>query len=216
MRVKKIRGHKHIWKRIDQWVNQRKILDVETLAYYQRDYVKIYIHPWSSISMLNSSVVEPKGKTRKKILEGLITIYEAWELQLKELGVPYYLKIWLYEPHFSNSQVVCAIGDHIDFYEITFHRPEETKQLNLNNFGNLSSKMAEFDWEFRINETHLSDTEIGSPDDYYNIEDYNQELAWFNKMLTKKHRVTISNDPRVDAKEYYSFKIGAVWLGGKK
>ncbi len=216
MRIKKIRGHKRIWKRIGQWVSEHKILDTETLAHYQRDYVKIYIHPWSSISMLNSSTVQPKGKTRKKILEGLIEIYEAWEVQLKELGVPYYLKIWLYEPHFSNSQVVCAIGEFLEFYEITFHKPEETKQLNLNNFGNLSSKMAEFGWEFRLDETHLSDTEIGNPDDYYSIEDYNQELTWFNKMLKKKHRVTISTNPQADAKKYYSFKIGEVWLGGEK
>jgi len=215
MRFKKIRGHKRLWKAIDQWKNANLPLDLETLKVRERDYTKIYVHPYSSISMLTSEFPQPKGETRKRIIIGLFEIYEQWELQLKTLNEPYYLKIWLYEPRFSNSQVVCAIGNCLHFYDSTFHKPEISKSLNTNNFGSLEHNISKFNWEYRYDEEHMNNAELGNPEDYYSIEAYNQEKAWIQQRLKKPHRVTKYTEPIGDATEGYSFKKGVIWIGEK-
>ena len=68
MKVKKIRGHKRIWADIEKWRSSNLIFDIENLKSRERDYAKIWIHPFSGYSMLNSQFPEPKGETRKRIL----------------------------------------------------------------------------------------------------------------------------------------------------
>jgi hypothetical protein len=129
MKTKKIRGHKRIWKDIEKWKNANLKLDLEHLKQNERDYAKIGVYPFSAISLTNSQIPEPKTKTKKRILNGLLDIYDSWKNQLDQLNEPYYLKIWLFEPRFSKSQVVCAIGNSIDFYKNTFIFPENTRKF---------------------------------------------------------------------------------------
>ena len=120
MKTKKVRGHRRRWSDIDRWVETHKNLNLEYLKEYQRDYAKIRVHPWSGISLTNSQTPEPTRQTKTKILSGLIEIYDSWKNELDKLGENYYLKIWLFEQRFASSQVVCALGDYLEFYENTF------------------------------------------------------------------------------------------------
>ncbi len=216
IRTKKIRGHKRRWRHIDNWVETNKYLDIDYLKTNQRDYSKIWVHPWSGISMIGSEIPEFRGKTRKKILKGLIEIYDSWKSALDKLNKPYYLKIWLYEPNFSRSQVVCAIGDLLDFYKITFHDPNDGKRLKSQQYGSLEKEIDQFNWHHRLEEHHFDNTEPGNPDMYDSLEDYEEDKKWFDKMLSKPHRTTQYNEPIGEATESYSFKIGDVWLGEKR
>ena len=123
--MKKLRGHNRIFKKIEKWKHENLHLDIDALESYQRNYVKIYVSPFSDISIAGREIPSPKGKTKKLILESLFEIHNSWEEQLKNLEQPYYLAIWLYEPNFKNSQVVCAIGDYLDWYNVTFYRPKD-------------------------------------------------------------------------------------------
>ncbi|MCY7828337.1 hypothetical protein P8860_16640 [Bacillus spizizenii] len=38
------------------------------------------------------------------ILEAMIEVYQSWSQQMKRLNESFYLKIWLYNPNFINSQ----------------------------------------------------------------------------------------------------------------
>lgn len=77
IRYKKIRGHKRIWKDLDFWVENNKKLDIEYLKQRQREYVKVWVYPFSGISVLNSQFSPPKGKTRRKIVKGIFEIYHS-------------------------------------------------------------------------------------------------------------------------------------------
>jgi len=218
VRQKKIRGHKRRQKQIDNWRLDNLSLDLTDYLLNQRDryYAKIRVHPWSGLSLTNSVTPEPTGKTKQKILNGLLDIYEDWKKQLDKLGQPYYLKVWLFEPRFSQSQVVCAMGDNIDFYENTFYKPHTNKTIQLDNYGSLKTKLSKLNWDYRLDEDHYDNTEVGEPEIYASRQDYEETKTWFDKLLKKPHRTNKFNEPIGDTTESYSFKRGEIWLGGQK
>ncbi|MCH2231317.1 MAG: hypothetical protein MK105_13325 [Crocinitomicaceae bacterium] len=215
MKTKKVRGHRRRWSDIDRWVETHKNLNLEYLKEYQRDYAKIRVHPWSGVSLTNSQTPEPTRQTKTKILSGLIEIYDSWKNELDKLGENYYLKIWLFEPRFASSQVVCALGDYLDFYENTFYKPEKYKKLDPTNYGLIKDVIANFNWEYRLDEDHFDNSEPGDPELYATLADYEEDKRWYEKMLKKPHRTTKFKDPIGEATESYSFKKGNVWLGEK-
>lgn len=204
-RYKKIRGHKRIWKNIDYWVENSKKLDINYLKENQREYVKVWVHPYSGISVLNSEFSPPKGKTRQKIITGLLKIHNSWKDELDKLNEPFYLRIWFYNNNVSNSQIVCAIGDNINFYENTFYNPKENKPFPLDNFG--------LNWEHRHLETHVCQQDIGEIDDYYSEEDYIQNKKWVERIMNHpKARKSEQKEFNGNITTYFSIKSSDVWL----
>ena len=206
IRTKKIRGHKRIWKGIENWKNHNLQLDLEQVKSYQREYTKIWVRPYSDLCLGNSSTPVPKGKTRKKIIAGLFKIHANWKKQLDTLNEPYYLKIWFYNSDISRSQVVCAIGDFISFYDSTFHNPKENKPFPFN--------ANELNWKHRIDEDHYNEEDIiGDPFEWASDDDFRANKKWIEKRLKKPHRVTEEKYDDGVVKIYHSFKTSDVWLG---
>lgn len=207
IRYKKIRGHKRIWKNIDNWVENNKELDLAYLQHRKREYVKVWIPPFGNISVLNSEFSPPKGKTRKKIVDGIFTIYNNWKKQLDELKEPYYLKIWFFPNDVSKCQVVCAIGEFLDFYNITFYKPDFSKPFPENS--------RDLNWEYRHQEHHITKNDIDEPDSFYSLKDFLENKKWIeNIMKNSKTRIAKSKDGNGDEIIYYSIKDCDVWIGG--
>ncbi len=211
MKTKKIRGHNRIWKNIEKWKKANLKLDLENLKNYERDYAKILIHPFSGISLTNSGNPEPKGETKERILNGLFDIYENWKNQLDGLNEPYYLKIWLFEPRFSKSQVVCAIGNSIDFYNTSFNNPQKVEEFKTDFVEIKKKRIENFYWEHKLDEDFIFSTDIGNPEDYETEKEYLEDKKWFNDRLKKKHTKKTLNDRT----ESYAFELGKVWIGEK-
>lgn len=218
MRQKKIRGHNRRHKQIDNWRVDNLSLDLTDYLLNERDryYAKIRVHPWSGLSLTNSVTPQPTRKTKQKMLNGLLDIYENWKTQLDKLGQPYYLKVWLFEPRFSQSQVVCAIGDNVGFYENTFFKPDTEKTIQLDSYGTIKTKLSKLNWDYRLDEDHYDNTEVGEPENYASRQDYEDTVKWFDKLLKTPHRTHKFKEPIGEAKESYSFKRGDIWLGGQK
>lgn len=213
MKIKKIRGQRRRWKDINNWVESHKVLDLDYLESSHREYAKINVHPWSGISMLNSEFLVVSGETRKRMIKGLFEIYKSWKLELDKLDEPYYLKIWLYNPHFSKSQVVCAIGNFLNFYESTFHLPGNKKEMTSNDFGSLRQEASQFKWEYALNEEHLDNSVLGSQEDYETLEEFEEKKKLLEDKLKKPHRTIKTEEDFGAATEFYSFYKGDVWLG---
>ncbi len=210
MKYQKIRGHKRRQKAIEQWRLENLELRLDLIKKYNYYHVDIVVHPWCDLSLINSAFPEPKRKTKQLILNGLIDIYHSWKIQLDKIGQPYYLKIWLFESRFSKSQVVCAIGDRIDYYEKLFFEPKNGKQFQTTNYINLKERLEAFEWEYRLDEDHIENDFVGEPKQYLTNNDFLEIKRWFDKTMKKPHRITTLDN----AVEYYSFKKGDAWLGG--
>ena len=205
-RTKKIRGHKRIWKNIDAWVQQNKKLDLDYIKKNQREYVKVWIGPYHNLCFGNSVIPAPKGKTRQKIIAGLFEIYNQWKQQLDKLNEPYYLRIWFYYNDVSSSQVVCAIGEFLDFYEITFHKPKENKPFPSDDLG--------LKWEYRHHENHFTIDDIGETDEYYLLQDYLDNKKMIEGIMKNpKTRISDFTNNQGEKTTYYSVKQADIWLG---
>ena len=159
MRQRKIRGHHRRQRQIERWKNHSLTIDIENLLNYKKDYVKIWVHPWSGISLKNSQYPQPNGKTKYLMLNALFNIYGNWEKQLDLHGQNYYLKIWLYEPRFSKSQVVCAVGDSVDYYNNVFNKSNKKVDLNVNNYKKVKDKIFELKWQLHLDEDYIDNSE---------------------------------------------------------
>lgn len=146
---------------------------------------------------------------RKEMTLGLIDIYDHWQSQLEETGEDYYLKIWLFDPWFSRSQVVCSVKSCLDFYDQTFYKPEDIDPQKILN--QKQSLPGGFNWELHWDEHHISSEELGDPDDYYSEQEYLEARADFERQLKKPHRTVASKTN--ESLKYHFFKVGQVWLG---
>lgn len=213
MKTQKIRGQKRRSKQIQRWVNSNLALDKLQLKDYNRDYCKVIVHPWCDISIINSIYPEPMGKNRIKIVSGLLDIYESWKLELESLGINYYLKIWLYEPYLSKSQVVCAIDDKLNFYDDAFYKILSKKELQAKNYGSLEGRIKKFKWEPFQDEMTLESDYVGEAKDYLDERSYIESKKWYHRTMKKPHRIF---KMLVDGEErtFSAFPKGIVWVGG--
>lgn len=148
MKFKKIRGFNRKFTAVKLWSEEALFLDTERVLRDHYEYTKVYVSPWNRFSLTNSQFPEPKCFLKNEILKVLELIYDHWKIELEKLNQPYYLKIWLYEPRVSKSQVVCAIGEKIAYYEHLFQDGNFIE--NHSSFTN--SFPSEFKWEAKLDQ----------------------------------------------------------------
>ncbi len=158
---KKIRNWKRQVRKISTWKDTFINLDLEYLIKNERTHVKIWIDPWYRLIRRN-----PPKWLRSLMLESLCEIYLNWKEQLDDLCEPYYLKIWLYDPNFINSEVVVALRGSLNFYDRTFNKAVSLKEFPREKYQNIRV-LGKFEWEQYLDEEFyfltidkLTETEI--------------------------------------------------------
>ena len=146
---KKIRGWRNQVRKIDRWKNRYLQLDIDSLRKNGRSYVKIWIDPWFGLVKRN-----PPLWYCRLILEGLAGICLSWHKTLQELGEPYYLKLWVYDPDFMSSQVVAAIGDSVDFYQNAFNPNPAPREFPFDKYPLENCNLQEFNWKIYSDDIH--------------------------------------------------------------
>ncbi|MDX6613634.1 MAG: hypothetical protein QOD75_2820 [Blastocatellia bacterium] len=192
MNKKKVRGWKRQIRKLERWKNQNLNLELNRYGY---SYVKIWLDPWYRLEKRN-----PPIWFQRLILAGLLEIYESWRKQLIIKGEKFYLKIWLFDPHFITSQVVAAVGKRVTYYEDLFAQSNETKAFPYQKYLDGIYNLHDYDWDLSVDE-----------DVYFERED---ELSAEDIESLKKivFRVVESSD----GDKMYGVKKGNLWLGARK
>lgn len=202
---KKIRGWKRHKRKIERWKQNAINLDMDYLRNYQRQYEKLWIHPFYKLERRN-----PPNWYQSLLLDAMIEVYLEWHQKMKKEEEDFYLKLWLYDPHFINSQIVVAYRNCLDFYDETFKRRQENKGFPFDKFHSLRDKLEQFEWNLHIES------------DYYDENDLNEWL--------KEGALTEKEVSRIKGKAYdavrikdedgsflqYSLDKGDVWIGTLK
>ncbi|MCT2197591.1 hypothetical protein M3G15_20995 [Paenibacillus sp. p3-SID1389] len=196
---KKTRGMKKKARKLASWAEHHKQLDIESLLKHRKEYVKIWIKPFYNLYQINSKEVGKKNPTykfRKQIFYQLIEIYLAWQEKLEQLNQPYYLKIWLADPEFIDSQVVAALGTEIEYYNKIFMDNEVHKEFPLLIHHPSTDK---FLWERCVNGYYVWESDLETTKEINDIQ---------NRAL-KTDEVII--DGRIERS--YFINTGDMWTG---
>ncbi|GIO05694.1 hypothetical protein J31TS6_17220 [Brevibacillus reuszeri] len=203
---KKIRGWKRHVRKIEKWKQQVIDLDIEHLYQYQRDYAKLWIHPFYAIPRRN-----PPVWYNRLLLESMLDVYLSWNEKLTKIDEDFYLKLWIYDPHFINSQVVAAYKDCLHFYDQSFDVGNQEKQFPFHMYTYLIEKLEIFDWHQHIDCAIYTESDL--------IDDI--QRGWmseneFKAIKEKAYKVeTIHlSDGNID--KTYSVQVGEVWVGSIK
>jgi len=213
MKFKKIRGSKRRSRQIEKWRNSHLELNLVKVKNKGYDYVKIWVRPWDNLRYINRNYIGPNKIVRDQILNALLDIYQSWDEQLKIIGKPYYLKIWLFDPRFSSSQVVCAIGQKIEYYETLFYSDMKTTEFPTDKFLKVE-RLSQFDFEVYLDEEVHDDNDFPERKFYQSNSDYTYDQRYLSKLKNGKARINeiISNGEKYN--EYF-VKKGNVWVGEK-
>lgn len=189
---KKIRGWKKQIRKINYWKNYHLTLDTAKLDDSQREYVKLTIDPWYRLVKRT-----PPIWYNRLILEALVEIYLSWHKTLQKWGEPFYLKIWLFDPHFINSQVVAATKDWIVGYNNTFTKSNQNQTFPFDKYKISNFSLEDFTWELHIEENY-----------FYEKMDQLSEVE-INNIKQKAYRSGLLRD----GDRYFAIKTGDVWIG---
>lgn len=141
----KVRGWRRQIRKLEQW--KQNHLNLALNRCDDVKYVKIWLDPWYSLQKRN-----PPIWFRRLIVAAFIEIYDSWHKQIVCLNEPFYLKIWFYEPHFIQSQVVAATGAQIEYYENLFAPDTESKKFPFEKYAHGNYDLIAFDWQPRVDE----------------------------------------------------------------
>jgi hypothetical protein len=192
MNKKKVRGWKRQIRKLDKW--KLRNLNLE-LNRYDYDYVKIWLDPWYRLEKCN-----PPIWFRRLIIAALLEIYGNWHKQLLKRGGKFYLKIWLFDPHFIDSQVVAAVGERIHYYEELFVKNTESRKFPYQKYFHGSYNLHDYNWDLHVDE----DVSFERADE---LEA--DEIASLQRVATRTEKLP-------DGETIYAVKRGDLWLGTHK
>ncbi len=213
-RLKKIRGFNRRIKNIKRWRTDNLVLDIDLLKERKYEYVKFWVSPWDNLRYKERNYIGPKSKVRTLIINSLLDIYDNWEQQLEELEIPYYLKIWLYEPRMTSSQVVCGINDKISHYENVFTKSDKKIIFPSKRYGTIDERLEKYAWTVALDE-EIIENDFWPKEQYISEADYNADQKLFRqleKKQIKKEDLSNSDEKLI---RYYVPK-GYIWIGNKK
>jgi hypothetical protein len=213
-KLKKIRGHRRIKRKIEKWRTDYISSSIELLSEKHYDYVKVWVSPFDNLRYKERDYTGPKAENRTLILKSLFEIYDNWDEKLKELNIPYYLKIWLYEPRITSSQVVCGIEEKIEHYDNVFSIDLAEKHFPMDRYMTLKERIDKFEWTLAIDE-EIIENDFWPKEQYLNDSDYFSRQRLYRKLEKlnyKKHDLTHSEEKLIR----YFVPKGNIWIGNKK
>ena len=194
---KKIRGWKRRIKQIDRWGEDLKNPNIEWFKQKntQHIYQRCYLSPFYMLDKRH-----PPLWFYKLIIAKFITAYSEWEKVFDESGIPYDLQIWLYNPSYIQSEIICykveEPGEHMRLgWEI-----EEQKPFPYQKFASKGYDLNEFEWAL------AEEANVVWEDDFDYAEFTLEEI------LVDGYEKRELEDGQI----YYAKRIGDQWIGRRK
>lgn len=200
---KKIRNWPVLVKRLQALKNYYLSFDLGSLKEYLVNgsgslYMKLEVYPFNMLNKRNLPLWY-----EKLFIQALIEVYNHWDKIAKNLGEEYYLKIWIFDPRFYESQVVLGIRDRISWYENIFDEYEEELDFPHERYrdsvNSIDTKC--FSWEVMKSVTaHYKDDFLGVSSEYLKKK-FDSGLAWEAKSKNQDSLIIIHD--------------GDVWVGSR-
>lgn len=141
----------------------------------------------------------------------MLEVYQSWHEKLSNLNENFYLKLWIYDPHFINSQVVVAYKDCLHFYDRTFDIGTQDKKFPFHKYKYLKEKLEMFDWQYHIDCDVYTESDLVD-----NVQRGWMSAGELDALKGKAYRVEAIHLSDGDIDKTYCVQVGDVWVGSFK
>ena len=136
----------------------------------------------------------------KLIIAKIVAAYDNWQQTFDDLGIPYDLQLWIYDPDFIRSEIICykmeEAGERKQFsWESTVDKP-----FPYNKFASKFYDLNKFEWLLADDEPIQFEDDCEDAD--FTVEDLLKEG------YVKKEQ----NNGGI----YYAKRLGDIWIGRRK
>ena len=194
---KKIRGWKRRIRQIDRWGENIR-------TPYLKNYIEnngsdtydgCYLYPFYTLDKRH-----PPLWFFKLIISKLITAYFEWEKVFEELGPPFDLQMWLYDPGYISSEIICYKMNEEGERKRFVWESDLQKPFPYEKFRHPSYDLKQFEWIL------ADDANVIFEDDI-DIEETTTEQLIADGFVRK-----VQGDNEV----YYAQRAGDIWIGRRK
>lgn len=193
---KKIRGWKRRIKHINAWgeyIKQPYLKSFNKAGDYT--YERNIIDPFYRLLRR-----QPPLWFYKLIINKFVNAYFEWEKAFNELSIPYDLQIWLYDPQFIQSEIICyAVENKGDRARYAWSADEQ-KPFPYDKFSIDDALLKRFEWL-------LFDDELVTFENELKDEDFTSEDLLAGGYVKKETDENVC---------YYAKRIGDIWVGRLK
>jgi hypothetical protein len=191
---KKIRGWKRRIKQINRWGEDILEPDLEWFALTSsRDiYRRCTISPFYNLEKKH-----PPLWFYKLIVTKFIAAYDTWKQALDQLGIPYDLQIWLFNPSFIRSEIVSWKMKEFNQQMKFSWESNLVKPFPHETFSSKAAHLNDFEWI-------LADEEIIHFENDFDNADFTLE-----DLINDGYEKKVQNENEV----YYAKRIGDIWIG---
>lgn len=196
-KLKKIRGWKRRIRQVERWGEQIK---QPYLSYFLSDrgrhtYERCYLSPFYRLNKRH-----PPLWFYKIIIKKFIEAFQSWEIIFKDLGQPHDLQLWLYDPAFINSEIICHKMQHFGDIKRFSWESDFAKPFPLTKLWSSEYDLTQFDWVL------ADDANIHFEDDLDYAEFTEDDL------LADGYIKKVQDD----GNSYFTKRIGDIWIGRRK
>ena len=194
---KKIRGWKRRIKQVDRWGEDLK---EPSIKWFKRKdtrhvYERCYLSPFYRLNKRH-----PPLWFFKLIIAKFITAYNEWEKEFDKLEMPYDLQIWLYDPSYIESEIICyKMQEKGERMKLGWEAKEQ-KPFPYQKFASNAYDLNEFEWVL------AEENNVVWEDDFDYAEFTLEEIIADGYVKRELE----------DGQVYYAQRIGDEWIGRRK
>jgi hypothetical protein len=194
---KKIRGWKRRVRHLDRW---GELIKQPCTRYFLTERGRHTYERYTVSPFYNAVKRNPPLWFYKLMIAKFIAVYTEWQKEFDKLDVAYDLQLWLYDPSYIRSEIIChkmqQKGERKRFsWESDLDKPFPYKKLESKHYN-----LHNFEWI-------LADDEHIYFEDDFEDEDFTAEDLLADGYVRKEQS---------DGTVYYAKRYGDIWIGRLK
>jgi len=194
---KKIRGWKRRIRQVNEWGERIK---QPYLDYFLSDrgrytYDRCILSPFYRLDKRH-----PPLWFYKIIIAKFVAAYRDWEKVFKDLNIPHDLQIWLYDPAFIRSEIICYKMEEAGQRERFVWESELEKPFPFAKLTSPGIDLNEFEWI-------LADDANVHFEDGFGYADFTANDLLADGYVKKEQG---------EGEVYYAKRVGDIWIGRRK
>lgn len=191
---KKIRGWKRRIRQVHQWGEQINSPDLRRFELSGYTYDRCTLYPFYTLEKR-----QPPLWFYKKIISKLVAAYNNWTKIFSDLEISYDLHIWLYDPDYIRSEIICykteAAGKTIRLNsEVQTNEP-----FPYNKFADANYDLHQFNWSF------------ATDDDVFFEHEFKDADFTAKDLLNNGYELNFKEN----GTRYYFKQLNIIWVGRK-